>query len=175
MAAATNASEKFGSFGDIISQNPGTIATAIFIVLLTLLYWEGLSKLIPGIPYTARSQWKFFGDAFDFVRYSEETGEGFRWFSTKAAELGSPVCQVFLSPFLKPIVVVADIQELIDMSTRRAREFDRGDYLSGWVGILFPEGTISMPSHDKFKDQRNIWSSTITSQFLNSVSARTIH
>ena len=54
--------------------------------------------------------------------------------------------QVFLAPFSKPVVIVADIQEVIDMATRRTKEFDRGGFLTGWVGILFLEGTISMPS-----------------------------
>lgn len=163
------------SLGDLISQNFSAVGVATAAILLGFLYWAVLPKPLPGIPYTKKSRWQFFGDAFDFVNYSKETGEGFRWFATKAAELQSPIFQVFLAPLSKPIVVVTDIQELIDMSTRRTREFDRGGFLTGWVGILFPEGTISMASHDKFKDQRNIWSSTMTSQFLNSVSAKTIH
>lgn len=151
-----------------------TVATVI-TALLTFLYCASIRRPIPGVPYTKKSRWNPFGDAVDFVQYTKNTGEGFRWFATKAAALNSPIFQVFLGPFSKPVVVLADIQELIDMSSRRTKEFDRGGFLSGWVGILFPEGTISMPSHDKFKDQRNIWSSTMTSQFLNSVSAKTIH
>lgn len=161
--------------GDLISENGVALSSALITVLLASLYWQALPKPLPGIPYTRKSRWRFFGDALDFVKYTKDTGEGFRWFATKAAEIQSPIFQVFLAPFSKPVVIVADIQEVIDMATRRTREFDRGGFLTGWVGILFPEGTISMPSHDKFKDQRNIWSSTMTSQFLNSVSARTIH
>jgi hypothetical protein len=158
-----------------VYQNATAVSLTAVAALLTFAYWEALPKPLPNIPYTAKSRWRFFGDALDFVQYNKDTGEGFRWFATKAAELKSPIFQVFLAPFSRPIVVVTDIQELIDMSTRRTREFDRGGFLTGWVGILFPEGTISMPSHEKFKDQRNIWSSTMTSQFLNATSARTIH
>ncbi|KAI0469937.1 cytochrome P450 [Xylariaceae sp. FL0804] len=158
-----------------IAQNASIATVALLLASLSFLYWEALPQPLSGIPYTSRSRWRFFGDALDFVKYNKDTGEGFRWFATKAAELESPIFQVFLAPFSRPIVVVTDIQEIIDMSTRRTREFDRGGFLSGWVGILFPEGTISMPSHDKFKDQRNIWSSTMTSQFLNAVSAPSIH
>ncbi|KAI1412826.1 cytochrome P450 [Hypoxylon sp. FL1857] len=164
-----------GSYASNWASQNLALSVTIISVLLASLYWAALPKPLAGIPYTRKSRWQLFGDAFDFVNYSKETGEGFRWFATKAAELQSPIFQVFLAPLSKPIVVVTDIQEIIDMSTRRAREFDRGGFLTGWVGILFPEGTISMPSHDKFKDQRNIWSSTMTSQFLNSVSAKTIH
>lgn len=184
MAAALNSSEtlpvtiplpKDSFVLDLIPKNGVAFSSALIIAFLTFLYWQALPKPLPGIPYTKKSRWRFFGDAFDFVKYTKDTGEGFRWFATKAAETQSPIFQVFLAPFSKPVVIVADIQEVIDMATRRTREFDRGGFLTGWVGILFPEGTISMPSHDKFKDQRNIWSSTMTSQFLNSVSARTIH
>ncbi|KAL9112789.1 MAG: hypothetical protein Q9227_003092 [Pyrenula ochraceoflavens] len=160
---------------EFIHINTTSLSIALFVVLLTVLYYQAVPKPIPGIPYTQKSRWNPFGDAFDFVKYTKDTGEGWRWFATKAEELQSPVFQVFIAPFSKPIVVVADIQEIIDMATRRVKEFDRGGYVVKWVGTLFPEGTMSMPSHDKFKDQRNIWSSTMTSQFLNTVSAKTIH
>ena len=184
MAAAPNASETFfpatplseqHNLGDFFSQTVFAVSTALITILQTFTYWEALPKPLPGIPYTKKSRWRFFGDAFDFVKYTKDTGEGFRWFATKAAEIQSPIFQVFLAPFSRPVVIVADIQEVINLATRRTMEFDRGGFLTGWVGILFPEGTISMPSHDNFKDQRNIWSSTMTSQFLDSVSARTIY
>ncbi|KAJ9485207.1 hypothetical protein VN97_g8148 [Penicillium thymicola] len=153
------------------------VTTSILLIttLLMFTFYAALPKPIPGVPYTQKSRWSPFGDAVDFVNYTKQTGEGFRWFATKSRELQSPIFQVFLGPFRKPIVVVADIQELIDISSRRTKEFDRGGFLTEWVGILFPEGTISMPSHDKFKQQRNTWAVTMTSQFLNTVSARTIH
>ena len=184
MAAASNNSDswllaaplpKEHNLSDLIFQNNFAVRTALFIGLLAFIYWRALPKPLPGIPYTKKSRWHPFGDAFDFVKYTKDTGEGFRWFATKAAEIQSPIFQVFLAPFSNPVVIVADIQEVIDMASRRTKEFDRGGFLTGWVGILFPEGTISMPSHDKFKDQRNIWSSTMTTQFLNSVSAKTIY
>ncbi|KAM7202687.1 Cytochrome P450 [Rhypophila sp. PSN 637] len=117
----------------------------------------------------------FFGDGLDFVQYNKDTGEEFRWLATKAAELQSPIFQVSLAPFSRPIVVVTDIQEIIDMSTRRTPEFDCGGSLSGWAGLLLPDGTMSMPSHERFKDQRNIWYSTMTSQFLQAISAPSIY
>lgn len=184
MEKAANVSEAFlhgaassqqDYYRELIFANKVPISIACVVVFLTFIYYEAIPKPIPGIPYTHRTRWNPFGDAFDFVRYTKETGEGWRWFATKAAELQSPVFQVFIAPFSKPIVVVADIQEIIDMATRRTKEFDRGGYVTKWVGMLFPQGTMSMPSHNKFKDQRNIWSSTMTSEFLNGVSAKTIH
>lgn len=184
MAMVNNASElpflapasvRSNGLDDSLRTNVPAISALLFTALLTFIYWFSLPTPLPGIPYTRKSLWNPFGDAFDFVRYTKDTGEGFRWFATKAAEIRSPIFQVFLAPFSKPVVIVADIQEVIDMGSRRTREFDRGGFLTGWVGILFPEGTISMPSHEKFKDQRNIWSATMTSQFLKEVSARGIH
>ncbi|KAM7214800.1 Cytochrome P450 [Rhypophila decipiens] len=166
---------ELGTITAWVSQNAIFSSLALLAAAVCFVYWEALPRPLPGIPYTTRSRWRFFGDGLDFVQYNKDTGEGFRWFATKAAELQSPIFQVFLAPFSRPIVVVTDIQEIIDMSTRRTREFDRGGFLSGWVGLLFPEGTISMPSHEKFKDQRNIWSSTMTSQFLQAVSAPSIY
>ena len=49
--------------------------------------------------------------------------------------------------------MVADIQEVIDMSSRRTKGSDCRDFWTGWVGILFTEGTIYVPSRDKFKHQ----------------------
>ena len=147
MAPAPNASEtwflatslsKANNLGDLISQNVVAVSTALITVLLTFIYWEALPKPLPGIPYTMKSRWHPFGDAFDFVKYTKDTGEGFRWFATKAAELQSPIFQFFLAPFSNQVVVVANIQEVIDMSTSGTKEFDRGGLLTGWVGILFP-------------------------------------
>ncbi|RAL09578.1 cytochrome P450 [Aspergillus homomorphus CBS 101889] len=135
-----------------ILSHPLATAVLSLATLMTAIYYAAVPKPLPGIPYTLQSPWNPFGDA-----------------------LRSPIFQVFLGPFRKPIVVVADIQELIDISSRRTKEFDRGGFLTEWVGILFPEGTISMPSHDKFKQQRNTWAVTMASQFLNTVSASTIH
>lgn len=163
------------TFDAPIFSNIPAIRVLLITASLTFIYWKALPKPLPGIPYIHKSRWNPFGDAFEFIKYKKNTGEGFRWFATKSAELQSPIFQVFLGPFSKPIVIVADIQELIDMSTHRTKEFDRGGFLAEWLGILFPEGTISMPSHDKFKSQRSTWASTMTSQFLNSVSAKTIH
>jgi hypothetical protein len=171
----TMSSFKKTNFVDLISPNITPISIALITALVTFVYWEALPKPLPGIPYTKKSRWNPFGDAMDFINYGKETGEGFRWFATKSAELNSPIFQVFLGPFTKPGVVLADIQEIIDISTRRTREFDRGGYLTDWLGILFPQGTMSMPSHDKFKSQRSIWSATMTNQFLNTVSAKTIY
>lgn len=159
----------------LMAQYPVTSVLVALAMLLSYVYYQALPKPLPGIPYTKKSRWRLFGDAFDFVQYSKETGEGFRWFAAKAAELQSPVFQLFFGPFAKPAIVVADIQELIDMASRRGREFDRGGFINKWLGILFPESTISMPSHDKFRLQRSMWAPTMTSQFLNTVSARTIH
>ncbi|KAM0795809.1 hypothetical protein BDR22DRAFT_893790 [Usnea florida] len=89
-------------WGDLISQNIFAVST--------------------------QSRWHPFGDTFDFVKYTKDTEEGFRWFTTKAAELQSLVSQ---APFSKPVVIVADIQEVIDMATRRTKEFDRGGFLTG--------------------------------------------
>jgi hypothetical protein len=157
------------------TTNIVTTSILLTTTIVVFILYAALPKPIPGIPYTHKSRWSLFGDAVDFVNYTKQTGEGFRRFAVKSRELQSPIFQVFLGPFRKPIVVVADIQELIDISSRRTKEFDRGGFLTEWVGILFPEGTISMPSHDKFKQRRNTWAVTMTSQFLNTVSARTIH
>jgi len=95
MAAAPNASEtlflatpllKENDLDDLISQKVTAVSTAFITVLLTFIYWEAPPKPLPGIPYTKKFRWHPFGDAFDFARYTKDTGEGFIWFATKAAE-----------------------------------------------------------------------------------------
>ena len=65
-------------WGDLISQNNSAVSTVSIIVSVIFIYWEGLPKPLPGIPYTKKSRWHPFGDAFDFVKYIKDTGEGFR-------------------------------------------------------------------------------------------------
>lgn len=159
----------------LLLTSPLSTSIVLLTTLIILTYYKALPKPIPGIPYPQKSRWSLFGDAFEFVNYAKETGEGFRWFAKKSAELQSPIFQVFLAPFSNPIVVVADIQEIVDMSSRRSHEFDRGGFIKEWMGVLFPEGTIAMHTTNKFRLQRSVWASSMTSQFLNTVSAKTIY
>ena len=73
------------------------------IALLTfVVYWEAPSKkpTSQGIPYTKKSRWQpVSGDAFDFVKYTKDTGERVSdCFATKAAGNPEPdFSQVFLA------------------------------------------------------------------------------
>ena len=65
------------------------VTTSILLIttLLMFTFYAALPKPIPGFPYTQKSRWSPFGGAVDFVNYTKQTGEVFRWFATKSREL----------------------------------------------------------------------------------------
>lgn len=48
------------------------LSALLVTALLTFIYWSSLPAPLPGIPYTRKSLWNPFGDAFDFVQYTKD-------------------------------------------------------------------------------------------------------
>ena len=54
---------------------------------------------------------KPFGDLPDFLKFNKRTKEVMQFVTNRAEELNTPVCQLFVKPFRKPWVVIADARE----------------------------------------------------------------
>lgn len=139
--------------------------------LLYALYLWALPKPLPGIPYDKTSASRILGDIprLEALRSAGDTPRKF-W-CTAAAELGSPISQVFLGPFNKPAVIVSDFREAQDLQLRNAKLLSRG-WLNRqlWDGLI-PEHFIAMEDHDaRYKDTRGLGKDLMTPNFLNQVS-----
>jgi len=106
-----------------------TIAAAISFI--ALIYWLSLPKPIPGIPHDPATVKRPFGDLFEFIAHKKQHGEVRRWYPTKIRKLNSPILQVSIKPFAKPIVLMT--YYFLDTRNMSARI-----ELCTLSGILFP-------------------------------------
>ena len=106
---------------------PAVVALLAFLGLLCLLYMRLLPKPLPGIPHDQVSARKLLGDAPEMLREVGATGEIHVWILKKVNQLQEPLCQLFVQPFSRPWVVLADPVEAQNVMTRRP-EFDRSDF-----------------------------------------------
>ena len=88
-----------------------------------------LPQPIPGIPYNPKSARKLLGDAPDMLREVGVTRELNVWLVRQVNKLQAPLCQVFVQPFSKPWLLLADSVEAQDIMTRRP-EFDRSNFIT---------------------------------------------
>lgn len=101
------------------------------LVLLYALYRAALPKPIPGIPYHEASANSVLGDAPAMIKHKQKYATTFEWMTAQTDKLNSPIVQIFLKPFSRPIVIVTDPRETQDVVLRRAKDFDRSRFFKG--------------------------------------------
>ncbi|KAJ4347463.1 hypothetical protein N0V85_009763, partial [Neurospora sp. IMI 360204] len=99
------------------------VLLAATIGLYSLYQWL-LPKPIPGIAYNSQAAKSLLGDAPAMVKEVSATGEFRVWCAKQMKQMNSPLCQIFIRPFSKPWVLLADFREAKDILTRR-KEFDK--------------------------------------------------
>ncbi len=145
------------------------------LVLCYLLYRAALPRPIPGIPYNKASAKSIFGDIPALMKNTNETGQVFDWMVAQCTNLNSPIVQVFVKPFGKPNVIMADFRENQDVLMRRMKEFDRSDFFGDlFIGVL-PNHHIRMKTNETFKKQRRLLADTMSPAFLHEVLAPSIY
>lgn len=108
------------------------------------VYQAALPKPLPGIPYNPESAQRFFGDVLLFKKAKYRR----RWLWSQPREHGAPVSQVFLFPFRRPTVLVTDYREVVDICSRRPKEFDRGNRNKECIGVVAPNFHFTMQTAD---------------------------
>lgn len=98
---------------DIMPLSLSTLGLFAGVVLAAAfaIYRALLPKPIPGIPCDQAASKRLFGDVPDALKYHAETSEMLSFLVKRCKELDSPIIQVFMRPFQKPWVVVADGRE----------------------------------------------------------------
>lgn len=102
------------------------------------------------------------------------TGEVFRWLSLQCLNHKSPLVQLFVPSWstTHPILLLADLREIEDITTRRTGEIDRADMMHIWFGVIVPKATVGLKSKDNsFKEQRRLWNVILSPHFLEEVAA----
>lgn len=145
---------------------PAVLAVALVACLLYLGYCAAFPKPFPGIPYNKESANRLFGDlkGVKNARYRRQ------WTWSQPRRHGSPISQAFLFPFRKPTVIVSDYREIVDICSRRTKEFDRGTRNRECVGLTAPNFHFTMESRDPhFRAHRELLRDLMTPWFLKTV------
>ncbi|KAK1561622.1 cytochrome P450, partial [Colletotrichum navitas] len=154
-------------------RGAGPLLGVAAILFLYLLYKRSLPKAIPGIPHNAAAVASILGDIPSFQEGIRRTGELNLWLLEQADHFASPLFQVFIKPFGKPIVVLNDFREIRDIMMR-GKEFDRSsitaDYMEGSAG----KQHTHMPTGPEWKQHRRLLQNIMSPQFLNDVAVPTI-
>ncbi|KAI1773024.1 cytochrome P450 [Hypoxylon cercidicola] len=136
----------------------------IFFILYCLYQWL-LPKPVPGIAYNHEAAKSLFGDAPSMMKEVRVTSEFRVWCSKQMTKMNSPICQVFIRPFSKPWILLADFRESKDILMRR-REFDKSSFLSDGMACMGAFHGIYMTG-DKFKSNRQLIQDLMTTSFLD--------
>ncbi|KAI5918404.1 cytochrome P450 [Camillea tinctor] len=161
----------------IAQENLRLIGISVLSCLLIyILYRLALPKPIPGIPYDRDAARHILGSVPSLLKLEAETGATFVDYMIHQSEkLNSPIFQVFLGPFVRPHVVLADFRESQDILLRR-REFDRAvESMSGVFAGMIPDHHIHMKTNGTWKAHRKLLQDMMLPNSLASVAGPMIH
>ncbi|KAF2026189.1 cytochrome P450 [Setomelanomma holmii] len=148
----------------------GTLFFAAF-----LFYRWLLPKPIPGIPYDASATKSIFGDIPNMLKHLEKSKEVTNWMKDFNTRHDSPIVQIFLSMFQKPVVMIDDYRESQDILLRRTKEFDKPDFISDIFYGINPDFHTVQATNDTFRSSRKLLQDLMTPTFLNGVAAPYLH
>lgn len=69
----------------------------------------------------------------------------------QVVKMNEPIVQLFLRPFGRPWVVVADFQEGQDVLVHRTREFDRASFFGDLFVNILPTHQVHLPTGPEWK------------------------
>ncbi|KAI4871003.1 cytochrome P450 [Hypoxylon rubiginosum] len=156
------------------------ISTTYVVLGVVLLagypvYCAALPRPIAGIPYHKSSATRVLGDAPAMIKHTRQYGTVFDWMAEQAVALNSPIFQLFLKPFSKPVVFITDPREAQDILLRRTKDFDRSRFFQDVFGGTVPHCHVIQPTNDKFRQGRRLLADTMATPFLNTVAAPLLH
>ena len=144
-------------------------------LLLHILYHLALPKPIPGIPCNESSARKLLGDVPAMVSHMAQTGGTFTTYVTSTLRsLNAPLVQVFIRPFSKPLLILADFREAYDILACRS-DFDRSSFTGALVKPLAPDHHVHLKTNSVWRAQRRLIQDLMTPSFLYNVAGPVIH
>lgn len=140
--------------------------------ILYLIYRMALPKPIPGIPYRSDAARHILGDIPAILRAAADSNlTHVQWIQQQLQKLDSPIIQIFMGPFSRPIIVVADFRETQDVLLRR-KEWDRSELLGDLFGGLIPDHHSKHKTNAVWKARRRLLQDLMSPQFLHNVAAQ---
>ena len=141
----------------------------VFFILL--VHRALLPRPIPGIPYNKKASKRVLGDLLDLINAPNDR----EWMVNQGIALNSPIYQIFLGPTSKPTVLISDWSEIVDITMRRFKEFDRSQLNIDGFNTVVSGSQVAMHSDDpRFKRNRELVRDLMSPSFLNNVSSHSI-
>lgn len=154
--------------------SPRTCSALAFVaVALYGLYQWLLPKPLPGITYNPEATKSLFGDAPEMLHSFLVSKDFGAWCAHQVEKMRSPICQVFIYPFSKPWILVADFRESQDILMRR-KDFDRSTWVSDAMGAL-GDFHARMKTNKDWKRNRRWMQDLMTPSFLNTFVGPAVH
>ncbi|KAI0199477.1 cytochrome P450 [Astrocystis sublimbata] len=145
-----------------------TVGIAFGIALLLYVgYRWALPKPLPGIPYNVEATKNLLGDIPDLMRELSETGDLCAWVLKQNVKVNSPISQIFIQPFSKPIVLLSDWRAARDIMVHRTHEFDRSSMMTSYFRGILNRQQFTLQTGPEWKMHRRIVQDTMSPTFLN--------
>lgn len=152
-----------------------TAALAITALAIYVLYKLALPKPLPGIPYNVESANRLLGDIPDLVSELSKGGDFVEWLADQHQKSNSAIKQIFLRPFGKPMVLMADYRESREVMVFRTKDFDRSNDVSSMLRPVVGTNQFAQPTGPEWKLHRRLVQDTMSPAFLHGVAAPSIH
>ncbi|KIW12723.1 hypothetical protein PV08_10001 [Exophiala spinifera] len=147
-----------------------TAAVGLYVVYRLLL-----PKPLSGIPYNTESAKRLLGDIPGLMSEMSGRGDFVAWLIEENLKSGSMINQIFLRPFSKPFVVLADHREARDIQMNRTKEFDRTDDILYIFGPLMRSNQLVLKTGPEWKLHRRLVQDTMSPAFLHRVVAPSMY
>ncbi|PNS19187.1 Isotrichodermin C-15 hydroxylase [Sphaceloma murrayae] len=134
-----------------------------------------LPKPIPGIPYRPTATKNVLGDIPELLKATSSTGKTYmQWIQEQMLEMNTPIVQMFIRPFLGPVLILADYRETHDI-LMRVQEWDRSEMLGEVLDGLLPDHHLHLPTNATWRAHRKLLQNLMAPSFLNNIAAPGIH
>lgn len=157
-----------------VYESPRAISIVVIAVPLALYTIRKLllPKPIPGIPYNEEAVSNLFGDLPAILRESPNNPQ--KWVLAQTKKMNSPIVQVFLIPFQRPVLVISDFREAQDIMVRR-KGFDRSSLIIDTIGGEAPLFHANLKTDNTWKAHRKLLQDLMSPDFLHNVAAPNIY
>lgn len=154
-----------------------TAAIALGITLLLLRFYHTATHRRPytTIPYNCPSTRQLFGDIPALNTEAHRVRDPSRMTAAQFTTLQSPIIQLFLAPFWKPLVFVNDTREIEDLLQNRTRDFDKALSIVEPFRPIVPGASICKVKGPQWVAQVRLWSDVISVGYLRDVAAPLMH
>lgn len=164
-----------------VPRSSHTTLTALVVLLLTALLTHLYRRAFrrrpyPGIPYNSPATRALWGDLPSLIAEAQARRDPSQATHPHFQRHRSPVVQLFLAPFWKPLIYLHDTREVDDaLANRTTTHFAKSWTTAAPFRPVVPGSSICKVKGPEWIAQVRLWSDVISLAFLRDVAAPTMH